>query len=98
MAPVSVPVYLFGRAVARFLTGTLAVAITLAAGILFFKVPIHPLHADWLMFVAALLMGVLCLAAIGVVLGSCSLTLRSEPHFLGESVAAALYLFSGAIF
>jgi len=98
IAPISVPVYLFGRAMARFLTGTIAVAITLAAGLLFFKVPIHPLDVNWPMLLAALFMGVLCLAAMGIILGSWTLTLRSEPHFLGESVAAALYLFSGAIF
>jgi len=50
------------------------------------------------MLLAALLMGVLCLAAIGIILGSWTLTIRSEPHFLGEAVAAAMYLFSGAIF
>jgi ABC-2 type transport system permease protein len=50
------------------------------------------------MFLAALLLGLLCLAAIGIILGSWTLTIRSEPHFLGEAVAAAMYLFSGAIF
>lgn len=98
IAPISIPAYLFGRAVSRFLTGSLAVTITLTAGVLFFKVPIHPLEVRWLMFFAALFLGILCLAAMGIILGSITLTLRSEPWFLGDSVAAALYLFSGAIF
>jgi len=98
IAPVSVPVYMFGRAVARFATATLAVAITLAAGGLIFKVPIRLLKVDWLMLLSALLLGALCLAAIGIMLGSWTLTLRSEPHFLGEAVAASMYLFSGAVF
>ncbi len=98
IAPISIPVYLLGRAMARFMTGTLAVGITIAAGIVFFKVPIHPMRANWPMFFAALALGVLCLAAMGIILGSITLTLRSEPWFLGESVASALYLFSGAIF
>jgi ABC-2 type transport system permease protein len=98
IAPVSVPVYMFGRAVARFATSTLAVTITLAAGRLIFQVPIHLLSVDWPVFIAALLLGLLCLAAIGIILGSWTLTIRSEPHFLGEAVAAAMYLFSGAIF
>ena len=34
----------------------------------------------------------------GVRLHLATLTLRSEPHFLGEAVSAALYLFSGAVF
>ena len=98
IAPVSVPVYLFGRAVARFFTSTLAVAITLVAGRMLFKVPIYPLHVNWLMFLAALLLGLLCFAAIGIILGAWTLTIRSEPHFLGEAVSSAMYLFSGAIF
>lgn len=98
IAPVSIPVYMFGRSVARFATSTLAVAITLVAGRLIFKVPIYPLKVDWLMFLSALLLGLLCLAAIGIILGACTLTIRSEPHMLGEAVAAAMYLFSGAIF
>jgi ABC-2 type transport system permease protein len=98
IAPVSIPVYMFGRAVARFATSTLAVAITLAAGRLIFNVPIHLLTVDWPMFLASLLLGLLCLAEIGIILGSWTLAIRSEPHFLGEAVAAAMYLFSGAIF
>jgi ABC-2 type transport system permease protein len=74
------------------------VAITLLTGSLFFNVPIHPWNANWPMFIAALLLGVLCMAAMGIILGSWTLTLRSEPHFLGEAVSAALYLFSGAVF
>ena len=98
IAPISIPIYLFGRAVARFLTATLAVTITLAVGDVLFKVPIHPLSVDWPLLFGSLLLGVLCLAAIGIILGSWTLTIRSEPHFLGEAVAASMYLFSGAIF
>ena len=98
IAPINIPVYLFGRAVARFMTGTMAVAITIVAGIVFFRVPINPADVNWGMFVPALFLGVICLASMGIILGSWTLTIRSEPWFLGESVAAALYLFSGAIF
>jgi len=98
IAPISVPLYLFGRAVARFLTATIAVIITLLAGVLFFRVPIHLLNTNWAMFISALLLGVLCMTAMGIILGAWTLTLRSEPHFLGEAVSAALYLFSGAVF
>jgi ABC-2 type transport system permease protein len=98
IAPISVPVYLFGRAMARFLTGTLAVVITIAAGILFFGVPIDLLQVNWLLFIPTLVIGVICLANMGVIIGSWTLTIRSQAWFIGESVAAALYLFSGAIF
>jgi ABC-2 type transport system permease protein len=97
-APISVPVYLLGRAVARFLTGSLAVVITLAAGVLLFGVPLSLAGANWPMFLAALALGVASLALMGLIVGMWTLTLRVEPWFAGEMIAAALYLFSGAIF
>jgi ABC-2 type transport system permease protein len=98
IAPISVPLYLFGRAAARFLTGTVAVIITVGAGILLFQVPINLLHVNWPMFLASLLLGVICLTSMGVILGSWTLIIRSQPWFIGEAAAGALYLFSGAIF
>ncbi len=98
IAPISIPIYLFGRAVARFVTGTIAVVITLAAGIVFFRVPVNPLTTDWPLFLAALALGVVCLSFMGVLLGTWTLTLRIEPWFAGDAAAAALYLFSGAVF
>lgn len=98
IAPVSIPIYLFGRAVARFVTGTIAVVVTLAAGIFFFRVPVNPLTTDWPLFLAALALGVVCLSFMGILLGTWTLTLRIEPWFAGDAAAAALYLFSGAVF
>jgi ABC-2 type transport system permease protein len=98
VAPINVPVYMFGRAVARFVTGTIAVVITIGAGLLFFSLPVNLSQVDWPVFFGALGLGVLCLALMGIILGSFTLTLRMEPWFAGEAVAAALYLFSGAIF
>jgi ABC-2 type transport system permease protein len=98
IAPISIPLYLFGRAAARFLTGTMAVVITIACGVVFFKVPIQLAFVNWPMVFAAMTLGVLCLASMGVIIGAFTLTVRTQPWFLGESIAAALYLFSGAIF
>jgi ABC-2 type transport system permease protein len=98
VAPINIPVYMFGRAVARFVTGTIAVVVTIGAGMLFFGLPIDLLQVNWPIFFAALGLGVLCLALMGIILGSFTLTLRIEPWFAGDAVAAALYLFSGAIF
>jgi len=98
IAPISMPMYLIGRAVARFVIGTLAVVITVLVGVFFFGVPINLSVANWPLLLVALLLGVLCLAFMGITLGAWTLTIRSEPWFLGDAVAAALYLFSGAIF
>ncbi|GAB4108815.1 MAG: hypothetical protein OHK0022_60940 [Roseiflexaceae bacterium] len=98
VAPISLPVYLLGRAVARFITGTIAVVITILAGVLFFRVPLDPATVDWPLFLVALPLGIVCLTCMGIILGAWTMTLRSEPWFVGEAFAAALYLFSGAIF
>lgn len=98
IAPLHLPLYLIGRAVARFLTGSIAVVITLLAGVLFFGVPIDSARVDWPLLALALVLGLAALTALGVILGMWSLIIRSEPWFLGDAMAAALYLFSGAIF
>ncbi|MCG8351963.1 MAG: ABC transporter permease [Chloroflexales bacterium] len=98
IAPIAIPVYLIGRAVARFIVGTMAVVVTVLTGALFFGVPINVVTVNWPLFLVSLALGVLCLALMGVILGSWTLTIRSEPWFLGEAAAAALYLFSWAIF
>lgn len=98
ISPISLPVYLFGRAAARFITGTNAVVITLLAGVLFFNVPLNLLTINWPMFLAAMVLGVVCLCFMGIALGAWTLTIRTEPWFIGDAAAAALYLFSGAIF
>lgn len=98
IAPIRFPLYLIGRAAARFFIGTLAVLVTLGAGVLFFHLPIHPSSVHWPLFLAAFPLGILALLFMGIALGAWTLTLRIEPWFAGEGVAAALYLFSGAIF
>lgn len=98
VAPINIPVYLFGRAAARFITGTIAVVVTLVAGVLFFNVPLHLATINWPLFIAALALGVLCLACMGLIVGGWTMTIENEPWFIGDAVAAALYLFSGAIF
>ena len=80
------------------LVGLVVVIITLAVGAIFFRVPLNPLTLNWPMFLAALVLGVICLTFMGVLLGAWTLTVRSEAWFVGDAVAAALYLFSGAIF
>ena len=69
IAPISVPTYLFGRAVARFVTTTFSVMITITCGVLFLHVPIHLAAVDWPLFIVSLLIGVLMLASVFFVLG-----------------------------
>ena len=41
IAPINIPIYLLGRGVARFLTASFAVIITMGMGMIFFKLPIN---------------------------------------------------------
>lgn len=98
VAPIAMPIYLIGRAVARFVTGTIAVLVTLLAGVLLFNVPVQLGRVDWPLFAAAMALGLLSMTCMGIILGAWTMTLRTDPWMIGEAFAAALYLFSGAIF
>lgn len=98
IAPVNIPVYLLGRGFAKFVFGSLAVFITIAVGVLFLDVPLDLTRVDWPLFVISLVMGIVMLAMMGLALGSVMLLIVNNANFMGEAVAGALYLFSGAIF
>jgi ABC-2 type transport system permease protein len=98
VAPVDVPMYLMGRGVARFLTASLAVLVTIVFGVLFLQLGISPLEVRWGLLVIALLIGACMLAMMGLVLASIVLTIAHGSWLVGEAVAAALYLFCGAVF
>jgi ABC-2 type transport system permease protein len=98
VAPIHIPFYLMGRGVARFLTGTISVFITLAVGVLFFHLPLNLAQVNWPLFLLGLLLGVMMLAMMGLILAGVTLMIVHHVWFIGEAVAGALYLFSGAIF
>ncbi len=98
IAPISIQVYLLGRGVARFITGSIAVFITVMAGVLFLHVPVDPALANWPLFILTLFLGVIMLALMGLLLAGVTLLIVRHEGFLGEATAAALYIFSGAIF
>ena len=98
VAPIDVPVYLLGRGVARFITASMAVFITIGAGMLVFHLPIDLARVDWPLFFLTLLIGIVMLAMIGLLLAGITLMIARHEGFVGEAVAGALYLFSGAIF
>ncbi len=54
VAPVSIPMYLMGRGVARSLMTTLSVAITLTFGVMFLQLQLSPWDVRWCMFLVAL--------------------------------------------
>lgn len=98
VAPINIPMYLFGRGVAKFIVGSISVLITLVFGMLFLHLRIDLAIVDWPLFFLALLIGVIMLAMMGLILAGVTLLIAHHVWFLGEAVAGALYLFSGAIF
>lgn len=98
IAPINVPIYLAGRGVAKFLVASISVLITILFGVAFLRLRINLLEVDWLLFLVALLLGVLMLATMGLLLAGLNLLIAHHYGAWGEAVAGALYLFSGAIF
>ena len=98
IAPISIPFYWLGRGVSRFLIGTVAVIVTITAGTLFLNLPLNLAEVNWGLFIVSLLVGVTMLAMMGLILASITLMMAQHNFFVGEAVAGALYLFSGAIF
>ncbi len=98
VAPIHFPTYLLGRGVARFIIASFSVLVVLLFGVLFLSLEIDIGLVNWPLFVASLLVGVNMLALLGLILASVMLLLAHHMWGLGEAVAGALYLFSGAIF
>ena len=97
-APISMPFYLMGRGVANFLVGSISVFVTLLAGVLFLNVKIDPAQVNWLLFFASLLIGLVMLLMMGLLLAGMMMLMARHGGAIGETVAGALYLFSGAVF
>jgi len=98
IAPIRIPAYWLGRGVSRFATGTIAVIITIAFGVLFLHVPLNLATVNWPLFFVSLFIGIAMLAMMGLILASITLLVAHHFFLIGEAVASALYLFSGAIF
>ncbi len=98
VAPIHIPLYLLGRGVARFLTGSIAVVITIAAGVLFLSVPLDFSAIQWGLFLPTLLFGVFMLTMMGLLLAGLTLIMARHEFIIGEVTASALYIFSGAAF
>jgi ABC-2 type transport system permease protein len=98
IAPVRILFYLLGRGMAKILTTTFAVAITLSFGVLFLQVPLNFSLVNWPLFLLAMITGVVMLTTMGLLLAGVALITVHHSDFLGDAVAGALYLFSGAVF
>ncbi len=97
-APVHFPTYLFGRSVAFFIIGSIAVIITLVFGLVFLNVDIVLAQVNWILLVVTVIIGVNMLALMGLIIAGAMLLLVHHMWDLGAAVAGSLFLFCGAIF
>jgi ABC-2 type transport system permease protein len=96
VAPVHIPMYLVGRGIARCLTTTLSVVITIACGVIFLQLQVADVR--WGLLLLVLVTGMAMLAMMGLTLAGLVLVIVHHSWLVGEAVAAALYLFCGAVF
>jgi ABC-2 type transport system permease protein len=97
-APVMVPYYLIGRGVAGLVTASFSVIVILTLGVIVLGLGIGPATVEWPLFAAGLGFGVMALAFMGLAIAGIMLLTGSESWALGDLLAGALYLFSGAVF
>jgi ABC-2 type transport system permease protein len=95
VTPSSLFPFLLGRSLARVAISFVAVALTLAVGVLFLDVRLAP---NLLVLIPATVLGVLSVIALGVFMAGWCLQLRQEAWSYPEAIAGALYLVSGAVF
>jgi len=98
VSPISLYFYLIGRGMARFLTGTLSVVITMAFGLLVLRLSIDAAQIRWLYLAVSMTVGLTSMAFLGLLLGAATLQMARHSWLVGDTVAGALYLFCGAIF
>jgi ABC-2 type transport system permease protein len=98
VAPIDIKAYLIGRGVAKFLVGSISVFITIVFGVLFLHVAVDFAAINWPLFLSSLFVGVIMLAMMGLILAGISLLIVNHSWFIGDAMAGALFLFSGAIF
>lgn len=90
--------YLMGRGVARLIIAAISVVIIIGLGTVFFELPIKLSAINWPLFLISTALGVISLASMGLILGSLTMMMARHSWHLGDAVAGALYIFSGAIF
>jgi ABC-2 type transport system permease protein len=97
-SPMNGYTYLFGRGVARLIIGTVSVVITIGFGIVAFDLPIRMGGVDWPLLLVSTALGVAAIAGLGLIMGAWTMTMARHFWSVGDAVAGAMYLFSGAIF
>jgi ABC-2 type transport system permease protein len=97
-APISAYAYWLGRGIARFGVSVLSVSLTIPFGIIAFGLPVQWGNIDFILLIVSTLLGLVAMAAFGVIIASYTLQITRQVFSVGDTVSAALYLLSGAAF
>ena len=98
VSPIQVYFYLLGRGMAKTMSATIAVAITLAFGATALGVRPDFFSIDWPLLIITLAIGLAGLGFMGILLAGILLITARHNDIVGEAVAGALYLLCGAVF
>ncbi len=98
ISPVSLYVYIIGRATGKVALAALAVVISMAFGILVLGLPFDPMLVDWPLFAIAMLLGLACLVSLGLALAGISMLTAKHSTSINEGVGGLVYLLCGAVF
>jgi ABC-2 type transport system permease protein len=90
--------YMLGRGVAKLVVAAISTLILVIFGVIVFRLPLNLLTIDWPLLIVSMLLGVISLAALGIILGAMTLSMARHMWEMGGAIAGALYLFTGAIF
>jgi ABC-2 type transport system permease protein len=98
LTPVPLAVYLIGRAVAKVVLATIAVALTLGFAVVVLGLPLDPAVINLPYLLLAFALGFVGMWAMGLAVAALSLNLTQQAWSMPEAIGGALYLLCGAIF
>src|SRR5204862_5818414 len=98
VAPIHLLPYLLGRAFTRVATSTLGVLVTLLFGRMVLGLPLVVPGTNWLLLVAAVVLGLVGVLWLGIILAGVSLVVARHSMNLNEGLSGLFFLLCGAIF
>jgi len=90
--------YMIGRTLSKLIITTFAVIITMAFGVFLLGVPLNMLGVNWPLFIAIMVIGILCIMAFGLALAGVSFLTAKHQGGMNEGIAGVFYLFCGVVF
>ncbi|MDW5563976.1 MAG: ABC transporter permease [Methanomassiliicoccus sp.] len=98
IAPISLRVYIIGRAMSKLVLTSMSVVISIGFGIVVLGLPLDLAAVDWPLFTAAMVLGIGCILAIGIALAGITFLTAKHSSGINEGIGGAFYLFCGTLF